>query len=503
MLMPEVNNCNKLTLSELLADEFSLPPDMDSAIRSLQLDSRRVAAGDLFIALEGATVDGRSFVPDAIAAGAIGVLVEAVDEWEKPRVENGVPVIPIPDLPAKVGGFAARFYNHPSASLDVMAVTGTNGKTSCTQFIAGALNALGVRCGVMGTIGYGLPGTFTEATHTTPDPVRVQELLADLLGQNAEAVALEASSHGLEQGRLNGVAVRTAIFTNLSRDHLDYHANMDSYGEAKRRLFLFPGLESAVINIDDEFGRKLAADLSGNVRVITYSRSRPEADILARSVVASGSGFALEVQCPDGSIGFQTGLLGSFNVSNLLAAFGALWLRGYPPVEIAEALATLTTVSGRMERIGAELRPAVIVDYAHTPDALENVLSAVRDHCSGELWCVFGCGGNRDPGKRPQMGEIAARLADHVIVTDDNPRRENPEQIVAEILSGIPADTPVEVEHNRSEAIRAAIGRAAEDDMVVIAGKGHETYQDIDGRKWPFSDLTQARQALEERQKKS
>ncbi len=503
MLMPEINNCNKLTLSELLADEFSLPPDMDSAIRSLQLDSRRVAAGDLFIALEGTTVDGRNFIPDAIAAGAIGVLVEAVDEWERPRVESGVPVIPIPDLPAKVGGFAARFYNDPSASLDVLAVTGTNGKTSCTQFIAGALNSLGMRCGVMGTIGYGLPGTFTESTHTTPDPIRVQELLAELLGQNAEAVALEASSHGLEQGRLNGVRVRTAIFTNLSRDHLDYHANMEAYGEAKRRLFYFPGLRSAVINIDDAFGRRLAAELGSTVRVITYSRSRPEADILAQSVTASGSGFDLDIRYPGGTIGFQTSLLGSFNISNLLAAFGALWLRSYTAVEIAEALATLTTVSGRMERIGGSLRPAVIVDYAHTPDALENVLGAVRDHCSGELWCVFGCGGNRDPGKRPQMGEIAARLADHVIVTDDNPRRESPEEIVGEILSGIPADRQVEVEHNRAEAIRGAIARAGKNDMVVIAGKGHETYQDIDGRKWPFSDLTQARQALEERQKQS
>lgn len=499
MLMPEHENFAKPTLAQLLEDVCAVPERMDTCIRNLQIDSRSIAPGDVFLALCGDRVDGRAFITDAILAGATAVLVESGEGYEEPRFESGVPVIPVADLWAKAGIFASRLHDHPSEQLEVIAVTGTNGKTSCTQFIAEALQTMGRHCGVMGTIGYGLPGSFQEATHTTPDAVQVQSVLADLVGRGADMVALEASSHGLEQGRLNGVRVKTAVFTNLSRDHLDYHKTMQAYGDAKRRLFRFEGLENAVLNLDDEFGQQLALNLPASINRITYSLVSDQADVFARRLNPTGHGFDMQVISPWGECSLHTSLLGAFNVANLLAAFSVLGLHGFAVDEIAAALGKLAGVSGRMDCVSGQTAPTVVVDYAHTPDALESVLHALRDHCAGKLWCVFGCGGNRDSGKRPQMGKIADELADRVIVTDDNPRRESASEIVAEILSGIGSGVNVEVEHNRATAITKAIQNADDQDLILIAGKGHETYQEVDGHKWPFSDIAQARLAIEAR----
>ncbi len=503
MLMPESNLYNKLTLRDLLAELLMLPARFDVRIRDLKTDSRRLEAGDVFIALPGGSVDGRDFIQDAIHAGVAAVLVQADEEWSEPRLMQDVPVIPVTALAQQVGKLASRFFGEPSRHMDVVAITGTNGKTSCAQFLSAGFNLLGLRGAMIGTIGYGLPQSFAESTHTTPDPVSLQRILAELRDQRAETVALEASSHGLEQGRMNGVRVRTAIFTNLSRDHLDYHRSMEEYGAAKLRLFHHPELESAVVNLDDKFGRWIIEQMPRNVGLLTYSRENQAADVHVKKAKQHAHGFDVQVGTPWGEMEFQTSLLGQFNLSNLLAVITVFGLRGHSLSDIENAVAALGTVPGRMELVSGAQLPAVVVDYAHTPDALENVLQALRQHCTGQLWCVFGCGGNRDTGKRPMMGEIATRCADRVIVTDDNPRREDPERIVAEILSGVPADASVVVERNRTQAIRLAITTAAPDDLVVIAGKGHETYQDIDGRKWPFSDVEQASLALAHRRGQS
>ncbi len=488
------------TLGELLQGHADLPPGFDARFRDMHTDSRKVGAGDLFIAVPGVAGDGRQYVRDALQAGAAAVLVEQDDEWSAPALQGDVPVVPVARLGSLVGVLAGRYLGNPSREMDVIAVTGTNGKTSCVTFLTTGFTLLGRRAAMVGTIGYGFPGRYEEATHTTPDALSLQRMLAKLRDQRAESVALEASSHGLEQGRLNGVRIRTGIFTNLSRDHLDYHRSMDEYGAAKLRLFHHPELETAVINRDDPFGRWIVEQLPRNLGLLTYSRTSRAADVQVSKMERSAHGFDLGVTTPWGALQIQTPLLGDFNISNLLAAVTVFGLRGYALSDIEHAVSSLETVPGRMELVSGARQPTVVVDYAHTPDALENVLQALRGHCRGELWCVFGCGGNRDAGKRPQMGEIAARCADRVIVTDDNPRRENPQGIIDEILAGMPAAAPVEVERNRAEAIRRAILGAAPEDLVVIAGKGHETYQDIDGRRWPFSDCEQAAHALAERE---
>lgn len=503
MRMSEQTITSQATLAWLLEGQQAVAPAMDVSIRELRIDSRNVASGDVFLALQGDRVDGRAFISDAIMSGAAAVLVESGEGFEEARIESGVPVIPVKELWARAGVLAARLHDDPSRKLEVIAVTGTNGKTSCSQFIAEALQDLGKRCGVMGTIGYGLPGAFQEASHTTPDAVRVQEVLAELVGFGADMVALEASSHGLEQGRLNGVRVKTAVFTNLSRDHLDYHKTMEAYGDAKRRLFRFEGLQNAVLNLDDEFGQQLARNLPESVHRITYSLHSDQADVYTSRVHPTGHGFEMDVVSPWGNVSLTTGLLGAFNVSNLLACLGVLGVHGFPAPEIAAALGKLKGVGGRMDCVSDDAEPTVVIDYAHTPDALESALRALRDHCSGTLWCVFGCGGNRDSGKRPQMGRIAGELADRVIITDDNPRRESAPEIVTEILSGVSTEANVRVEHNRATAIRDAILNAGNEDLVLIAGKGHETYQEVDGHKWPFSDAAEARKALDQRSQSS
>jgi UDP-N-acetylmuramoyl-L-alanyl-D-glutamate--2,6-diaminopimelate ligase len=402
-------------------------------------------------------------------------------------------------LREQVGEIAARFFGRPSAALHVIGVTGTNGKTSIVQLLANALALLGQRAATIGTLGAGLVGALRAGERTTPDVISVQALLAEFRDAGASHVAMEVSSHALEQGRVNAVDFNVAVFTNLTRDHLDYHGTMAAYGAAKAKLFACPGLRSAVINVDDAFGRELAARLPDDVRGLRYAIDA-QAEVRASGVTTSGAGLAFMLHTPWGEGAIESSLLGRFNVYNLMAVAGGLGALGYTFAQIQNALTQLRPVAGRMNRLGGSARaPLVVIDYAHTPDALEQALTSLRAHCAGRLVCVFGCGGERDKGKRPQMGAIAERLADRLIVTDDNPRGEDGSAIVKQIVAGLARPERATVERDRAAAIAFALRAAQPGDVVLIAGKGHESYQEIAGRKLPFDDLDIARRALEAR----
>jgi len=473
-----------------ISPEFATIP-----VSALALDSRLVRPGMAFVALKGHARDAREFIPAVIAAGAVAVFAERDDSWPLDRVIDGVPVIAIVNLDQQVGYIAARFHGEPSRHMKTLAVTGTNGKTSVANLLAGALTRLGERTAVLGTIGNGIFGALEKSTHTTLDALHLQALLAEFRIEGAQAVAMEASSHGLVQGRLNGTAIDVALFTNLTRDHLDYHGDMASYAAAKEALFRWPGLRAAVLNADDEASARYAQVLATNVRCLRYSQSADAlADIRAIRITPSLKGLSLLIEVPDGEFALEVPLLGRFNVSNILAVVGGLLALGVPTADIAMALRFALPVPGRMESvIGAH--PTVVVDYAHTPDALEKVLQSLREHVSGRLICVFGCGGDRDSGKRPEMGAIATRLADDVIITSDNPRSESPEAIIADIRRGV-GEYSVVIEIDRHRAIRQAIHSARANDIVLVAGKGHEDYQEIAGVRHPFSDMQEVRVAL-------
>jgi UDP-N-acetylmuramoyl-L-alanyl-D-glutamate--2,6-diaminopimelate ligase len=465
----------------------------DLRICGLSLDSRQVRPGEAFVALRGTRTHGITFAAEAVARGAALVLAEA------PAVAGftpGVPVLWIDELHARLGEIAARHYGHPSRALRIVGVTGTNGKTSTVQLITQALARLGHASASIGTLGAGLYGALDEGERTTPDAISVQRLLARFRDQGAQYVAMEVSSHALEQGRVGAVDFAVAAFTNLTRDHLDYHGTMEAYGAAKARLFAWPGLKAAAINVDDAFGRELVARLPGSVRAWrTSAAGAPDAQVTARAIATSAEGLAFDLRTPWGEHAIRSALLGRFNVENLLIVIACLGALGEPFARIVEAVEALTPVNGRMNRLGGDGRhPLVVVDYAHTPDALEQALTALRAHCAGRLVCVFGCGGERDAGKRPQMGAIAERLADVAIVTDDNPRGESGDAIVAQIRAGM--RRPATVERDRAAAIGMAIAQAGPDDVVLVAGKGHETYQEGAGGKRPFDDLAVARTAL-------
>lgn len=463
--------------------------------RHLSADSRRIGVGDVFLAYPGATHDGRTHIAAAIAAGAASIVWEPSGfvwpaEWR-------VPQLAVPDLKSLAPALAAVWYAQPSQSLWMTGVTGTNGKTSVAQWLAAAFTELGRKTATVGTLGNGFPGELASTSHTTPDAVSLQRLLAGFRDQGAAGVAMEVSSHGLDQGRVEGVAFDVAVFTNLSRDHLDYHGDMQRYGAAKAKLFQWPGLKAAVINADDALGAQLLADMQGgSARVLGYGLHAGA--LRAERLHADRYGLHLEIVSPWGRGELHSPLLGEFNAYNLLAALGALLLSDEPLDSALAALANMQPVAGRMQRVEAEATaPTVIVDFAHTPDALEKVLTALKPLTSGRLICVFGCGGGRDIGKRPLMGAAVAAHADHAIVTSDNPRNEDPAHIVAGILAGMPPNQTVELD--RRSAIRNAILAAAANDIVVLAGKGHEDYQEVHGVKHPFSDLAEARLALTER----
>ncbi|MDO1529524.1 UDP-N-acetylmuramoyl-L-alanyl-D-glutamate--2,6-diaminopimelate ligase [Fulvimonas sp. R45] len=486
-------------LDQLLAGIARADACGDLAVEGLALDSRRVRPGEAFFALHGTREHGIAYAAQAARQGAAVILAEAPAPGEAVRSVDGVPVLWIDGLHAQVGEIAARFFGRPSAAMRMVGVTGTNGKTSTVQLLAQALAILGHRPATIGTLGAGLHGALHEGERTTPDAISVQALLAEFRAAGASHVAMEVSSHALAQDRVAGVEFEVAAFTNLTRDHLDYHGSMEAYGEAKAKLFAWPGLKAAAINVDDAFGRALAGWLPAGVRVLRLSAmGDAAADVAAGDVVTSAEGIAFALRTPWGTRTIRSALLGRFNVDNLLAVAACLGALGEPFDRIADALESLRPISGRMNRLGGhDGLPLAVVDYAHTPDALEQALAALRAHCAGRLVCVFGCGGERDAGKRPQMGAIAERLADVAIVTDDNPRGEDGDAIVAQIVAGMARPAVAHVERDRAAAIHAALDMARAGDVVLIAGKGHETYQEGAHGKRPFDDLAVARAVLE------
>lgn len=471
-------------------------------VSGVELDSRQVTAGDIFLACAGFAVDGRDYIDQAIAAGAVAVLAEQDDQWANDLERNGIPILVVENLSQKVSGIAGQFFNHPSKQLPVLAVTGTNGKTSCTQLLMQLLNAMNKSCAVIGTLGTGTDGDLETGINTTPDAVAIQKLLATWLAENVSTVAMEVSSHGLEQGRVQALQFELALFTNLSRDHLDYHSSMQAYAEAKARLFTQPGLKHAVINIDDGFSETLLNIIADDVKVIRYSvdaarDATKRIDVWVENICYHPDGISAQLHSPWGEFELHSPLLGDFNLSNVVAAVTGLGVLGYSIATVIESLKTLGTIAGRMEKIAAAADINVVLDYAHTPDALEKALVAIRQHIDGDVWCVFGCGGDRDQGKRPQMGEIVQRYADHVVVTSDNPRHEQASDIINEILGGV--DRPSLVEEDRAIAIEFAITHAKAGDCILVAGKGHEDYQQIGDLRIPFSDIKQVHLALAKR----
>ncbi|MDC6166745.1 UDP-N-acetylmuramoyl-L-alanyl-D-glutamate--2,6-diaminopimelate ligase [Paucibacter sp. XJ19-41] len=468
----------------------------------LRSDSRLVAPGDAFIAWPGYAQDGRAHVRAALAAGAATCLVEA--EGVEAFGFNDARVAALPGLKACTGRIAAEYFEHPSeAGLQVIASTGTNGKTSTAWWVAQILGALGRRCGVVGTLGIGepplgaAPGHIVNTGLTTPDPVQLQAGFRRMLDAGFAACAIEASSIGLNEQRLAGTRIAVALFTNFTQDHLDYHGTMAAYWEAKRALFDWPGLRAAVLNLDDPKGGELAAALTNKLDVWTYAVNGP-ARLSAHGLHYRDGGLAFELHEGQQVLTVQTGLIGDYNVANLLAVIASLRALGLDLADIVGAVPQISPVPGRMQRVGDGLgRPQAVVDYAHTPDALDKALSALRPLAAargGRLIAVFGCGGNRDPGKRPLMGAIAGRLADAVVLTSDNPRKEPPAQILAQIAEGL-SGVAHQVVEDRRAAIAAAIGQADARDVVLIAGKGHEDYQEIAGARQPFSDVAEAQQA--------
>ncbi|WP_246606690.1 UDP-N-acetylmuramoyl-L-alanyl-D-glutamate--2,6-diaminopimelate ligase [Novilysobacter antarcticus] len=490
----------RMPLAELLPDVAGIPVSLE--ISGLVQDSREIRAGDAFVAIGGFGTHGLKFVDQARAANAAAILYEPPATADTPAPADAIAV---PGLRSRMGAMADRFHDRPSAAMRVVGVTGTNGKTSTVQLLAQSWQLLGVRGASIGTLGVGFDGSLVPTGFTTPLVLKVHELLAGLRDGGATAVAMEVSSHALDQGRVDGVHFDVGVFTNLSRDHLDYHGDMETYAAAKARLLAWPGLQAAVVNLDDAHGLAMHSGLPATVHGIgVSSRGNASAAIHAADVRLDSHGATFELvfrtQQGEQRYAVRSALLGRFNVDNLLAVAGALLGLEVEPRDIAATLSQLRPIHGRMNRLGGTHgTPLVVVDFAHTPDALEQALASLRDHATGRLWCVFGCGGERDRGKRPQMAAIAQAGADAVVVTDDNPRHEDGDAIVADILAGFADPSGVVVLRDRAAAIAHAISHAAADDIVLIAGKGHEPDQDIAGVKHPFDDTQVARVALERR----
>lgn len=492
-----------------LLDELGVP------VRNPVTDSRQVKSGDTFLAYAGEITDGRRFIPQAIAAGANAILWDPQDFSWNP--EWRIPALAVNDLKAKAGLIASYVCGHPSEKLWMVGITGTNGKTSCSHWYAQAMTSLGKKTALSGTLGSGFCGELAPAGNTTPDATVLQRTLANFLAQGAQGAVMEVSSHGLVQGRINGTTFAVAVLTNLSRDHLDYHADMDAYAAAKARLFFWPGLQYAVINMDDVLGVELSRQLvNKSAKIIGYGFRYPEERYSSQFKMVYGSnlqvsihGMEFDIEFEDNHAHLKTGLLGKFNASNLLAVVAAMLASGIRLPDAARSLQSVQPIPGRMEKYQGIDQPIIIVDYAHTPDALEKVLCTLRGLLraagqkqpatghSARLFCVVGCGGDRDKGKRAMIGEVATRLADEVIFTSDNPRTEDPSSIIRDIATGAGTDN-YQIEIDRALAIYQAIANAQAGDMVLIAGKGHEKFQEIKGRKIPFSDAEVVQQVLQD-----
>jgi len=492
-------------LADLVAGLAAVPADV--VVNDVTLDSKAVGPGSLFLACKGRTHHGLKFAQQAAAQGARAVLYEDSPDVGKPNLGTGVFVAAVPQLSQRASLIADRFFGAPSQALTMAGITGTNGKTTCAWLLAQALQFCGRPAAYMGTLGFGRPPSVTPTEHTTSDAVTVQRHLAALRKLGAECVSMEVSSHAIDQERVAAVRFNTAAFTNLTRDHLDYHGTMEAYGAAKARLFAWPSLVNRVINVDDSFGAELAAQPSPARLVITSQKGTAAVSTMrhaeyVRAVRATPDpgGLLISVETSWGSADLTVRLIGEFNVDNVLTVLAVLLAWNIPLTQAIRALEQCRAASGRMEMFGGRgMTPLAIVDYAHTPDALAKALSAARLHCRGQLRVVFGCGGDRDAGKRPLMGRIAAELADDIIVTDDNPRTENPASIVAEIVAGIAGAAPTVVEHDRALAIQMALQRSAPDDVVLVAGKGHEDYQIYGRERRPFLDQSVVTAALERR----
>lgn len=482
-----------MPLSDLLHEVPGLP---DIAVSDLSLSSRSIAPGAAFVALRGTQAHGLQFAAEALQQGAAAVL------WDE---DGGAPVrdprfVHVPDLRRRLPELARSVFGAWPEDRPLIAITGTDGKTSVSHQVSVALTHLGVRCAVIGTLGAGAPDTLSPTGHTTPDVLELHRHLAALARAGFDAVALEASSHALDQGRLDGLRPRVAVLTHLGQDHLDYHGSLAAYGEAKARLFRLPGLQAIVLNLDDALGRRLLDEHRGGPgqpHCWTYGigdapellqGAREDRHIQAWDVSASAHGLEFEVRAGPVQERVSAPLFGVFQVANLLATLGTLLALGQPAALAIPALSRVRGVPGRMERFVGSSGPVLVVDYAHTARALESALRALRPHAPGRLWVVFGCGGNRDSGKRPAMGEVASRLADQVIVTDDNPRYEDPAAIRRAVLAGCTGPATVREIAGRAEAIETAVAAAHAGDMVLIAGKGHEVTQSVAGVELPFSD---------------
>lgn len=479
-----------MTLQELLEGWADGAPAL--RVTGMGLDNRNIKPGDVFVAVKGQSGHGLEYAKAAVAAGAIGVIHDGLQALP----ELPVPAIKVTGLGDKLGELASRFYAAPSEQMTIAGVTGTNGKTSVAHFLAQSWQRVYGNAGMVGTLGYGPLGNLQSGERTTPDTLRLQQVLADCVKSGIEHLAMEVSSHALQQQRCQTVQFDAAIFTNLSRDHLDYHADMAGYAAAKRLLFTDYAPAFAIINHDDAYGRKWFGELNGGMQMLSFGLQEG-AELRAQIRSVDINGMNIRMTGPWGSEEVHTCLLGAFNASNLLAAAGTLVLLGMPWNLVLHQLELMQPVPGRMMRLGGQAgQPVVVVDYAHTPDALESALQAVRAHLDGKLVCVFGCGGNRDQGKRPQMGRAAELLADDVFVTSDNPRNESASKIIEDVVAGFERPGNATIEPDRAAAIQRAIAHCKPGDVVLVAGKGHEVWQEIGGQKIPFSDESVIRHAL-------
>ena len=496
-----------VALDGLLREFSPVSAGSELVVNGLATDSREVHPGDLFLACQGLHVHALTHAAQAVQRGAVAVVWEPADGTALQAIADSLPVpaVPVVGLAQKLGLIADRFYAHPTQDMQVIGVTGTDGKTSVTHFVAQALSSEGAPCGLLGTLGYGIYGRLQPPTHTTPDAIRLHAEFARFRDAGVRQVAMEVSSHALHQHRTEGTRFDTAVLTHISRDHLDYHGSVEAYAEAKRRLFVSSGLETAVLNVGDAFGRQLAGQLGAQLRLIAYGRAEHQCAraaaywISLESVTPRQDGIVLQLDSSWGPAELGARLLGAFNADNLMAALGALLASGLTLDVAVKRLEAVKTVSGRMELFSQPGMPRVVVDYAHTPHALETVLQALRPHCRGELICLFGAGGDRDAGKRPQMGAVAERYADRVVLTSDNPRGESPDDILDQIAAGFAQPHRAERIADRGQAIDELIATLATDDLLLVAGKGHEEYQQIGEQRLPFSDRLRVQQALRRR----
>jgi len=497
---------NTHLLSTLMDGLLPIAAHDDRAVSGVAAHSDKVRPGDLYLAVGGEHHHGLDFMAAAIARGAVAVAHDGAhsdphDGCAATIAAAGVPLIRVADLRDHLGLIAARLYDHPSAAMTLIAVTGTDGKTSLSHFIAESLTTAEQRCGLIGSLGYGCFGELQSTTHTTPDALAMQKIIYELNNQQVRTAVLEASSHGLAQGRLNALSIDTAVFTNLGHDHLDYHISRAAYAAAKSRLFAFDSVNTAVVNGDDEYAETMISSCRPQTQILKYSQQSSSADAYLLSAQHRPSGLAVSLSIHGHAVEIETALFGEFNIDNLLAAALVLVNHGLSIEQVAARLSAVHPVSGRMQAFGGGGAPTVFLDYAHTPQALAQVLKSCAYYTSGRLICVFGCGGERDASKRPLMGEVAQRYADCVVVCDDNPRGEDPEQIFADILAAI--DTSRErikslaTLHDRRQAISAAIAAAQPGDVVLVAGKGHEEYQIIGDTRLPLSDSAVIQNALE------